>query len=234
MFVPFSRNSIQSAGTLLALDYGTYTFTTSSATESTIGRDVGVMARSYLLNDHLEFRLGAFQGARDARSHRSFRYTGRAQVQLLDAESRGFFYTGTYLGARRVAAIGAAFDRQDDYAAYDADAFVELPLGGNAITSQLAFQRIDGDATFTTLPKQNVVFFEAGFLIRALKLTPVFQFTTRDVLDTALGDDNRWSVGVNYWWAGHNANVKAAWGRIDPRVSPDQNQFTIQLQFFYY
>jgi hypothetical protein len=193
-----------------------------------------VMARSYLLDDRLEFRLGAFQGARDARSHRSFRYTGRAQVQLLDTEPRGFFYTGTYLGARRVAAIGAAFDRQDDYAAYDADAFVELPLGGNAITSQLAFQRIDGDATFTTLPKQNVVFFEAGFLIRALKLAPVFQFTTRDVLDTALGDDKRWSVGVNYWWAGHNANVKAAWGRIDPRGLRDQNQFTIQLQLFYY
>ena len=168
------------------------------------------------------------------RSHRSFRYTGRAQVQLLDPEPRGFFYAGTYLGARRVAAIGAAFDRQDDYAAYDADAFVELPLGDNAITSQLSYQRIDGDTTFTTLPKQNVVLFEAGYLIRAFKITPVFQFTTRDVLDTTLGDETRWSIGLNYWWAGHNANVKGAWGRVDPKGLPEQNQFTIQLQLFYF
>ena len=179
-------------------------------------------------------RLGAFQGARDARSHRSFRYTGRVQAQLLDPEPRGFFYSGTYLGARRVAAIGAAFDRQDDYSAYDADAFIDLPLGDNAVTSQLSYQRIDGDTTFTTLPKQNVVLFEAGYLIRAFKITPVFQFTKRDVVDGDLGDENRWSVGLNYWWAGHNANVKAAWGRIDTRGLREQNQFTVQLQLFYF
>ena len=126
----------------------------------------------------------ALQGARDTRSHRSFRYTGRVQVQLLDAEPRGFFYSGTYLGARRVVAAGAAFDRQDEYAAYDADAFVDLPLGPNAITSQVSYQRLDGDTTFTTLPKQSVVLFEVGYLIRAVRITPVFQFTNRDVLDT--------------------------------------------------
>ena len=234
MFVPFSRNSIQSAATLLPVDYGAYTFTTSAPTQSVVGRDVGVQAKSYLLDDRLEVRLGAFQGARDARSHRSFRYTGRVQAQLLDPEPRGFFYSGTYLGARRVAAIGAAFDRQDDYSAYDADAFIDLPLGDNAVTSQLSYQRIDGDTTFTTLPKQNVVLFEAGYLIRAFKITPVFQFTKRDVVDGDLGDENRWSVGLNYWWAGHNANVKAAWGRIDTRGLREQNQFTVQLQLFYF
>ena len=234
MFVPFSRNSIQSAATLLPVDYGAYTFTTSAPTQSTVGRDVGVQAKSYLLDDRLELRLGAFQGARDARSHRSFRYTGRAQVQLLDPEPRGFFYAGTYLGARRVAAVGAAFDRQDDYSAYDADAFIELPLGGNAVTSQLSYQRIDGDTTFTTLPKQDVLLFELGYLIRAFKITPVFQFTTRDIDGGDVGDESRWSIGVNYWWAGHNANIKGAWGRIDPRGLPEQNQFTIQLQLFYF
>lgn len=234
MFVPFSRNSIQSAATLLPIDYGAYTFATSGPTQSTVGRDVGVQAKSYLVNDRLELRLGAFQGARDARSHRSFRYTGRAQVQLLDPEPRGFFYSGTSLGNRRVAAVGVAFDRQDDYAAYDADAFVDLPLGDNAVTSQVAFQRIDGDTTFTALPRQNVLLVELGYFIRAFKLTPVFQFTGRDVVDTDIGDEHRWSIGMNYWWAGHNANVKAAYGRIDPRGLKEQNQFTIQLQLFYF
>lgn len=234
MFVPFSRNSVQSAASLLPIDYGAYTFTTSGPTQSVVGRDTGVQAKGYFLADRVEYRLGAFQGARDARSHRSFRYTGRVQVQLLDPEPRGFFYAGTYLGARRVAAIAAAFDRQEEYSAYDADAFVDLPLGPGAITTQVAYQRIDGDTTFLTLPEQNVVLIELGYLIREFRLTPVFQFTRRDIDGTLSGDETRWSIGANYWWAGHNANVKAAYGRIDPRGRGEQNQFTVQLQLFYY
>jgi hypothetical protein len=234
MFVPFSRNGIQSAASLLALDYGAYTFSTSGPTQSTIGRDTGVQAKGHVLGNRLEYRLGAFQGARDARSHRSFRYTGRVQVQLLDPEPVGFFYAGTYLGARRVAAVGAAFDTQDEYTAFDLDAFVDHPLGAGVVTAQAAYQRIDGDTTFLTLPEQDVVFFEIGYLLRNLKLTPVFQFTRRAIADTNVGDETRWSIGLNYWWVGHNANVKAAWGRIDPRVAAEQNQFTVQLQLFYF
>lgn len=234
MFVPFSRNGIQSAASLLALDYGAYTFSTSGPTQSTIGRDTGIQAKGHVLGNRLEYRLGAFQGARDARSHRSFRYTGRVQVQLLEPEPVSFFYAGTYLGARRVAAVGAAFDTQDEYTAFDLDAFVDHPLGTGVVTAQAAYQRIDGDTTFLTLPEQDVVFFELGYLLRNLKLTPVFQFTRRAVADTNVGDETRWSIGLNYWWVGHNANVKAAWGRIDPRVAPEQNQFTVQVQLFYF
>jgi hypothetical protein len=235
MFVPFSRNSIQSAATLLPIDYGAYTFSTSAATQSTVGRDTGVQAKGYFLANHLEYRVGAFQGARDARSHRPFRYVGRVQAQLLDAEPQGFFYAGTYLGTRRIAAVGAAFDTQDDYSAYDADAFVDYPLGpAGAVTAQLSYQRIDGDRTFVTLPKQNVTLLEVGYLVRRLKLTPVLQFTRRAIVDTNVGDETRWSAGVNYWWAGHNANVKTAYGRIQPRGVKDQNQFTVQLQVFYF
>jgi hypothetical protein len=234
MFVPFSRNSIQSAATLLPIDYGAYTFSASAPTQSTIGRDTGVQAKGYVLDNRLEYRLGAFQGARDARSHRSFRYTGRVQFQLLDPEPAGFFYSGTYLGGRKVAAVGAAFDTQDDYKAYDADAFVDYPLGPGAVTSQLAYHRIDGDRTFLTLPKQDVVLLELGYLLRDLRLTPVFQFTRRAVADATAGDETRWSIGLNYWWAGHNANIKGAYGRIDPSRVREQNQFTIQLQLFYF
>jgi hypothetical protein len=234
MFIPFSRNSIQSAASLLPIDYGAYTFSTSGPTESTVGRDTGVQAKGYVLGNRLEYRLGAFQGARDARSHRSFRYAGRVQVQLLDPEPQGFFYSGTYLGARKVVAIGAAFDTQDEYRAFDVDAFVDYPFGPGVVTGQAAYQRIDGDTTFLTLPEQDVVLLELGYLLRPLKLTPVLQYTRRGIVDTSTGDETRWSVGVNYWWVGHNANVKAAYGRIDPRGLPEQNQFTVQLQLFYY
>lgn len=234
MFIPFSRNSVQSAASLLALDYGAYTFSASAPTQSTIGRDTGVQAKGYFAGNRLEYRLGAFQGARDARSHRDFRYAGRLQVQLLDPEPQGFFYAGTYLGNRRVAAVGAAFDTQDDYNAYDADAFLDYPAGPGAITAQASYQRIDGGRTFLTLPKQDVVLFELGYLLRAIRVTPVVQFTRRDVDGTNVGDETRWSIGLNYWWAGHNANVKAAYGRIDPRGPAEQNQFTVQLQLFYF
>lgn len=234
MFVPFSRNSVQSAATLLPIDYGAFTFATSGPTQSTVGRDTGVQAKGYFLANRLEYRIGAFQGARDERSHRSFRYTGRVQFQLLDPEPVGFFYTGTYLGARKVAAVAAAFDAQNEYSAYDVDGFLDYPIGPGAVTAQLAYQRIDGDVTFLTLPEQNVVLLELGYFLRDLKVTPWLQYTNRGITGTNVGDETRWSIGLNYWWAGHNANVKAAYGRIDPRGLAEQNQFTIQLQFFYY
>ena len=61
------------------------------------------------------------------------------QDELLDSEGTGFFYTGTCLGTKKVAAI------------------------------------VDGAA-----------------------------------------GDGRASRGANYWWAGHNASIKAAFGRITP------------------
>lgn len=50
----------------------------------------------------------------------------------------------------------------------------------------------------------------------------------------SLGKKRFVSVGVNYWWAGHNANVKAAYARVAPHGQASQNEFTIQLQLFYF
>ena len=234
MFIPFSRNSLQTGAALLPIDYGPFTFSTSAPTQSSTGRDTGFQAKGYLLETRLEYRLGAFQGVRDPASHRSFRYAGRVQYQLLEPEAMGFFYTGTYLGTKKVMAVGAGFDSQDDYQAYDADIFTDYPIGPGAVTAQFAFNRIDGGTTLLTLPKQNVVLLELGYFLRDLKLTPVLQYTNRGVIDTSTGDETRWSIGLNYWWRGHNANIKGAYARIDPRGLDSQNEFTIQLQLFYY
>ena len=233
MFVPFSRNSVQSAATLLPIDYGAYTFSQSAPTQSSTGRDTGIQAKGYFAQNHFEYRLGVFQGARDARSHRAFRVTGRAMYNFLETEV-GFFYTGTYVGRRKVAAVAVAFDTQSDYHAYDADAFVDYPTGPGAVTVQFDYNRFDGGTTLTTLPKQNDVLLELGYLITALKLTPVLQLATRDIADATRGDEKRWSLGANYWWSAHNANVKLAFMRIDPTGAATQKEFTVQLQFFYY
>jgi hypothetical protein len=71
-----SRNGLQSAATLLPLDYGAFTFANSGPTQSSSGRDTGIQAKGYLLNKKLEYRAGVFQGMRDQQD-RELRFTGR-------------------------------------------------------------------------------------------------------------------------------------------------------------
>jgi hypothetical protein len=233
MFVPFSRNSLQSAATLLPIEYGAYTFTQSAPTQSSTGRDIGFQARGGFHGNHLEYRFGAFQGLRDPRSHNPFRYVGRLQYNFFDTDT-AFFYAGTYAGKKRVLAVGGAFDTQKQYRGYDADAFLDYPAGAGAITGQFDYNYFDGDATLVTLPKQHNALVELGYLLPALKLTPVLQFTSRDITGTSNGDEYHWSIGLNYWWAGHNANIKGAYSRVSPSGAATQNELTVQLQLFYF
>jgi hypothetical protein len=233
MFVPFSRNAVQSAATLLPIDYGAFTFIQSGPTQSSTGRDTGFQARGYLLEQHLEYRIGAFQGVRNTLSTNEFRYAGRAQYNFFDTET-AFFYTGTYLGKKRILAVAAAFDKQSDYHAYDADVFVDIPFRGGAITGQVDYNHFNNSRTLSTLPRENIELVEAGYLFTPIRLTPFLQFTNRDVTDVRTGDDRRWTVGLSYWWAGHNANIKGAYTRIAPPGGPRQNEFTVQFQVFYY
>ena len=215
MFIPFSRNSLQSATTLLPVDYGAYTFSDSAPNSPPTGRDTGFQARGYLAANRLEYRIGAFQGARRAGSDNVFRYAGRVQDNVLDPEP-GFFYAGTYLGKKKVLAFGAAFEIQKHSHNYDADAFFDHPIGPGAVTAQFDYNRFDGGETLATLPKQDDMLVEAGYWIRSLKLTPVLQVGRRDVADQPAGDETRIAGGANYWWAGHNANIKALYTRIAP------------------
>ena len=233
MFVPFSRNSLQSAATLLPIDYGAYTFSDSVPEQSSTGRDTGFQARGYLGGNRLEYRVGAFQGFRNGGSSNAFRYAGRAQYDVLDTET-GFFYTGTYLGKKKVLAIGGGFDAQRDYRAYDADLFFDHPLGGGAATARFDYNHFDGGDTLAALPRQNDVLVEAGYLINRLKLTPVLQFAHRNISGLSIGDETRTSIGANYWWAGHNASIKGAYTRIAPKGVSKQHEFTVQFQVFYY
>jgi hypothetical protein len=39
---------------------------------------------------------------------------------------------------------------------------------------------------------------------------------------------------LTYYIRGHNANLKAAFSRLDPDAGETSSQFTAQLQMFYY
>jgi hypothetical protein len=48
MLPPLCRNCLESAATLLSLDYGSWSFVESAATQSSVGRDTGFQAKGYL------------------------------------------------------------------------------------------------------------------------------------------------------------------------------------------
>lgn len=232
MLTSASRNGLQSAASLLPIDYGSYTFAYSGPTQSSAGRDTGIQARGYFLNNKLEYRAGIFQGMRDTQQ-RELRLTGRVAYNFLDPEN-GYFYTGTYLGKKKVLSIGGGFEHQHLYRAYAADAFFDHPVGNGAVTAQLDYVRYDGKTFLKSLPDQRDTLLELGALAGKSKFQPLIQFAQRVRPDTNLGDENRYGAGVNYFITGHNANVKALYTRISPKVGNKMNQFTIQMQFFYF
>lgn len=111
MLPPLSHNAVQGAGSLYSWDYFQYSFLHSTAFGTAaganpVGRDAGIELRGLVLDGHLEYRAGLFQGVRnqpsatDVGARNMFRTTARLQINLFDAEP-GFFYAGTYFGAKK-------------------------------------------------------------------------------------------------------------------------------------
>jgi hypothetical protein len=223
MLPPMSHNAVQGAGTLYSWDYFAGTFQHSTAFGSSgnpVGRDAGLQLRGLVLDNHLEYRVGLFQGLRDGQTadevgaNNMFRTTGRLQVNVFDAET-GFFYAGSYLGSKTVLSFGAAFDIQDDYKYFAGDAFADLPVGGNVVTAQVNVAHWDGGDFLTTLPKQTLIAGEAGFHISDLHLAPILRFEKLMYADGEDGapppplDPTRLGIGLAYFPSGHNLNIKA-------------------------
>jgi hypothetical protein len=245
MFVPFCRNCIQSAATLLSLDYSSFSFLATPVTQSSVGRDIGFQAKGYFNGNRIEYRVGAFQGFRAPAApgapvaRNPLRGVGRLQVNLFEPETPGIFYTGTYLGTKRVLAIGGGIDMQagpgDNYQAWALDAFLDHPLTDSvSVTAQVDYFSYDGGGTFTALPQQTAIFAEAGLYFKPLRIMPFVKFETRNFDLPAGIDETRYQVGFTYYRFGHNANLKVAYSRLDPDVGDASNQFTTQLQIFYY
>ncbi len=231
LLVPVSHNSGQSAATLLAPEYGPYSFLASDATTSLMGRDYGAEARGYVAK-HLEYRAGVFQGSRGANATAPFRYFGRAVWYPFDAET-GFFYSGTTLGGRRIVAVGASIDHQGDYNTDGVDLYVDQPVnGGDAATFQLNFIRYDGGRTLVQLPRQNCWLAEGGYYLHSTRLEPFVQVASRDLSQASLADERKYQGGLAYWANGHRYNVKLGIARLTKSGAPDRTPLVIQGQIF--
>lgn len=241
IFIPLCRNCIQSAATHLTMDYGTWTFQQSGATQSSVGRDTGFQAKGYLAKDHLEYRVGVFQGFRQTGSRNTLRSTARLMYNFFEVEKVPF-YPGTYLGKKKVVAVGAGIDLQSDYKAYAADLFLDLPVAkGDGVTGQFDFIRWDGGATFPTtagLNRNDAILAELGYYCSSGKVLPWLRFESQAFLDdvNSARNQKRYAGGLTWYAHGHNFNIRAGYTRIVPRADTTEStsQFTVQFQLFYY
>jgi hypothetical protein len=179
----------------------------------------------------------------------AFRYTGRLQYDVFDVE-KVQFYPGTYFGKKKILAIGAGYDTQSDYSAYAGDVFFDYPVGGgNGITAQADYIHYDGGATFgftapaatkaAALYKQDDLYAEAGFFIGSPKVMPFIRYEQQKYSDDVNKGLNRtnYQGGLGFYPYGANFNIKAGFTR---KIAPDNpnvastNQYTVQVQVFYY
>ena len=235
IMLPHSRHGTQSAATLLAVDYGPYTFLDSGPGGERAGRDYGVQLRGYPAGQKLEYRLAVSQGIRGPEARNPLRVTGRAVCYPFGAET-GFFYGGTFQGTKRQAGFGGGFDVQEDARIYSADAFFETPVLGarQGFTVQFNWMRYDGGSFLPALPKQDAFLVEAGYHVWNHRLTPFVQYQARDFAGAATPDQDTLQTGVAWWLAGHQRNLKFSVGRLHTDGLPDRTQMLMQFQLFYF
>jgi len=243
LLFPVSHHSGQSAASLLGIDYGPYAFVWSTPTTSNVGRDYGVEARGYLANNHFEYRAGVFQGVRGVNSTNPERFMARVVYYPFQNEP-GYFYAGSYLGARKVLGIGVSYDTQDDYKAYGGDVFFDYPLANkDVVTVQVDYTHYDGKnfllstdtithITSQSLPKQNVIFGEAQYYFQSVKLAPFVQVNYENFDNETLKDNHFMQAGIAYYIKGQNANLKLGVGRFGGDKQEDRTQILLRMQIF--
>jgi hypothetical protein len=226
MLPPGPHNGLESAAKLYGTDYFVNTFRRSifndtdplgSVTQSPVGRDLGAQLRFLLAGGHVDIRGGVFQGVRnnpvpasgntpaEVGDYNIFRLAGRLQVNVLDAEP-GFFYQGTYLGAKKVFSFGGFYDYQKQgatgapptYKYYGGDVFVDLPLGPGVVTAQLDYTRWNDEQGITvtdlngntSVPTDSALMVQGGYLIAPIMTSLYGHYEHLVAPDTAGLDAN--------------------------------------------
>jgi len=231
-----SYNHMQSAATLMAIDYGPFTFVESGPLTANVGRDHGVRVRGYLADDHIEYRGGVYAGLRGVDGTNDFRYVGRLAFWAWGVE-KGLFYRGTSLGKAKSLGLGVSYDSQKQYSNFSADLFWDQPVaGGDGITLQVDYSQVDGASGsrifISSLPKQNNILAELGYYLHGAKIQPYLQYAKEDFDLASKADQTRTQIGIGWYPMGYNSNFKFAYTKVESKGAKDRNQFQIQYQVF--
>lgn len=249
LLLPFSHNGREAASTLMPVDYDiSSVFLRYPANGSVVGRVFGTELSGLLINGHLNYILLLSNGV-DAQASKittttavlnpsdTKRFTGRLQYNVFDTDDvLGFFYAGTYLGAKKILSVGASYDEEpnaisDDpknvdftkvgnYSAYDVDVFLDYPIAYPSIDSgvatfQAAYLRYNFDNL--NLNDGTAYYVEAGYLLPWVvgwgRLEPVIKIDNFASSQTPSNGTylnfTRFHFGINYWLKAHQANIKA-------------------------
>lgn len=221
---------------------------------SKVGRDDGVTLWGNPLDGKIQYRLMFAEGV-EGSSNRGdhLRVAGRVSVNLFEAE-KGWFNAGTYLGKKKILAIGAGFDTQsdidaggktDDHAKWTADLFMDMPMGDNsAVTLEGGYIKINhstGGHNFSTLSGADdakIWYAQTGYLIPGGKIQPYVRYETISPDDgSAAGkkDTDFVGGGVNYYFRGHNGKLTIDYTKVNQEKKTaslaDHTLVTVQLGF---
>ena len=239
LFVPFSRNALQSTSSYLTLDISAMSTVNNAATQSSALRDVGFQFNGFFAQDRLSYRVGAFSGERDANAHNSLRTAGYVQYDFFDKE-KGYLFTGTALGKQKILAIDAGFDTQSSYRGYSANIATDIPVNhGDEVAGQFQYYHYNGKTKFTAIPNQNDYLLEAAYYVHQAKVQPFLKYESQTFVDAvnAAKDINRLGLGANYYIKGQNLKWTAQYLRAMPQngaTAKPTNEFTMQLQIMYW
>jgi Phosphate-selective porin O and P len=237
MLVPFSRNALQSTVSFYTLDVSPITTVNNASTQSSALRDAGFGANGFFFKDRLQYRTGVFQGERDSNGRNSLRAAAYVQYDFFSTET-GYTFAGTALGTKKILAIDAGADKQGAYRSDSANIAADLPVRhGDEIGAQFQFIHYDGRQKFLTIPDQNDYMVEAAYYLHRAKVQPFAKAEAQKFVAAANDSKNvtRYGGGVNYYIHGQKLKWTCQYLRAVPNsmVKP-ANEFTMQLQVFYY
>jgi hypothetical protein len=117
ILLPLTRNGTQPTTTYLSIDVANVTTTPTLQGNTNVLRDLGFQANGFFLANHLEYRIGVFQGSRQAQnppqsaSHNGPRFVTYLNFNFWDTET-GYVNGGHYYGAKKVLGVMGNFDYQ--------------------------------------------------------------------------------------------------------------------------
>ncbi|MDY6971374.1 MAG: porin [Thermodesulfobacteriota bacterium] len=260
MYVPFTRNyGTTSTFALLPLElpFNQGGVRGGIFYASKVGRDDSAVFWGNPLDGKIQYRLGVSEGVEGGDNpDDNLRFTGRVCFNLLEPET-SWFNKGTYLGKKKVLALGAGLHSQKDLTlsgrpgednfGWTTDIFFDYPVGDGAVTAEAAY--IDMKDVTQTLSYSwltsgddaEMYYIQGGYLLPGKigpgTLQPYFRYERLNVdgkPDTVFP-----GVGVNYFIKGHGAKLTLDWTQIDQKTNlaapsgnysgKDQNVITFQV-----
>lgn len=233
MYVPLTRNyGTTSTRSMLTtdLDWGQGGLRSGIFYPQKVGRDDSVAIWGNVLDDRLQYRLMIGEGAEGSTVNPDdeLRVVGRISLSLYDRET-SWFNAGTYLGRKKILAVGAGFDHQPDlvlggqrrdYRVHTVDLYLDLPFRSYVLTAEFAYiwiENVVNAITWSALAAGtdgDVLSTKAGVLLGD-RIQPFAHY--QSVMPDAAGanDTDVFGVGCNYYLRGHANKLTLEYSQAD-------------------